>query len=226
MAKVTFNYAQLKDATAAKQAQESAATIRQLLERSAESAVQIGKLMISVKEVLTPAVFLAWVECEFGWGASVATNYMQAARVFGDLDCLKQFQPTPICTLARKNTPESVVKKAIKLAKDGELITYTVVNQLLKEAGHKPANPSAGKPRKPLLRPVPAQAATFTHVRESLDSLATLLPQIPLELADRQQLMAQLSKLCELAMTLGVTVPPQKAAKSPANPKPRKTAKV
>ena len=155
MARVQFNYEMLEDTAAARQAQESAREIQKLLEKSAESVVQIGKLMTQVKERLSPAVFIAWVECEFGWGPSVATNYMQAARVFGDLDCLKQFQPSPICTLARKNIPEAVVKKAIKLARDGELITFTVVSKLLKEAGHKPTNPSAGKVRKPLLRPVP-----------------------------------------------------------------------
>jgi hypothetical protein len=124
---------------------------------------------------------------------------MQAARVFGDLDCLKQFQPSAICMLARKNVPESAVKEAIKRARAGEVISYSLVHKLLKAAGHKPTNGSANKFRKPMLRPIPAARATFSQVQESVESLASLLGSLAIEQAERESLA---TRFFEMAMTL------------------------
>jgi hypothetical protein len=217
MAKVTgFNYATIKDPKAAEQAQTSAREIKSILEQSALAVVNIGKLMATVKEGLTPKSFIAWLESEFGWGGSVASNYMQAARVFGDLDCLKQFQPSPICTLARKGIPETVVKEAIKRARAGEMITFSVVNQMLKKAGHKPTNPNAGIIRKPFVPTFPAEG-NIGQVREALDSLTSVLGKIIMEPADRQSLA---SKFLALAMMLQQPIEPTSppAASAPKKP--------
>jgi hypothetical protein len=124
--------------------------------------------------------------------------------------------------LARKNVPESVVKDAIKRARGGEMITYTLVHQLLRAAGHQPTNPSAGKPRKPVALPVVSTTGTtITQVRESVEALATNLTRLALEQSDRETLA---NKLFEMAMMLrlgpatpSATVPsPAAASATPA----------
>ena len=217
MARTKFNYDMLPDTAAAQQARESAATIQQLLEQTAESVVQIGKLMTQVKEHLSPAVFRAWLECEFGWGPSVGSNYMQAARVFGDLDCLKQFQPSAICILARKDIPPAVVTQCIKLARADNLITYSVAHRLLKEAGHKPTNPSAGKLRKPIVPVMTPNAGTLAQLRDTVDALAANLGRLVMAQADRQSLAA---KFFDLAKNL-LQEPSTPAAPAASKAKPR-----
>lgn len=231
MAQISFNYSQVKNSEAAKQAQQSAKQIRQILEKSAESVVQIGRLMATVKAGLTPAVFRAWLECEFGWRPAVACNYMQAAHKFGDLDCLKLFQPSALIALARKNVPEAAVTRAIDLARAGDLVTHTVAKRLLDETGHKPTNPTAGKARKPeSLRSIARPAFTVPQLRDSLDACAATLPKLTLTPDERQALMMKFMELMTLLQSQPVepTVPAKSTRSSakPASKKPAKAAKA
>jgi hypothetical protein len=213
MAKTSFNYESLKDAKVAKQARESAKQIRLLLQKTAESVVQIGKLMATVRDGMTPVTFLAWVECEFGWVQSVASNYMQAAEKFNDLDCLKQIQPTAIIRLSRKNVPESVINDAVAKARAGEMVTASMVNRMLVAAGHKPTHASAGKPRKPASARSIAHASTASveQLTSSLDELSRNIGAMTLAQTEREALAA---KFFEMAMSLRMPV----ATEAPAKP--------
>jgi len=144
MARKSFNYDLVKDGAARRKAQAHAKDIRVLLERTAEAVVSIGHKLREVRDSMTPAMFRAWLEAEFKWTWSVAINYMQAAKVFGDVDCLKQFQPSAVVSLSRKNVPETAIRQALAQARKGEVVTYRVAKKLLDDHGYKPIRKDAG----------------------------------------------------------------------------------
>ena len=215
--KVGFNYRELPDQSAAEVAKDSARQINQLLEKSGDSVIQIGRLLIAVKERLTPAIYKAWLECEFGWVQSTESNYMQAARLFGDLDCVKQFQPTPLIMLSRKSIPESVVKAAIAKARAGERITFSIVAGLLKQAGHKPKP----KPRSSVTSSVASAIESVDQLTLSLDTLSQKLVAMSLPQNDRNSLA---QKLMAMASELMKPVePPRPAGKATGSKSPKTT---
>lgn len=123
-----------------------AESIRGMLERNAENVVSIGRHLWAVHDLLGPEPFQAWIQAEFRWSQSVASNYMRVAKRFGDLECLKQFQPSALYALARRDVEPKTVKKAIKAAEAGELITAKRAKQMIAEAAAKPkGNGKAGR---------------------------------------------------------------------------------
>lgn len=86
-----------------------------------------------------------------------------------------------------------MVNAAIKRAKSGQVVRGVEVEQMLKDAGHTPSNPTAGLARKSL---------TVTAVNHFVDRV--LLTVETLSQADREMLAA---KFFELAMKLRMQPP-------------------
>lgn len=217
--KVSFNYDSLGDATKGREAREHAKQIQKLLEKSAASVVEIGQRMIAVRAMMAPKMFLVWVASEFGWGPAAATNYMQAARSFGDLDCLKQFQPSAICMLARKNIPTDVVDKAIALARSGEVVSHRGVNEMLNVAGHKSTHKSARVVRNPATSRIIKQAAdaavTIETMSDAVDVFLANIVTIRMQAKERDAMAARFFELAEKIKALPTAAKP---------PKPKRTA--
>jgi hypothetical protein len=130
----------------------------------------------------------------------VATNYIQAAKAFGGLDCLERFQPTAIIALARKNVSEKAAAIAIEKARAGDLITFKVVKRILDDTGHKPTNPSAGKARKPhSLRSMARPDFSLEQLCDTLDTFSTNIAKMTLGQTERQSLA---SRFLHLALAL------------------------
>lgn len=193
---VSFNYKTISNAKVAKQAQDAARKIKDLLGQNSVSMIEIGKQMTAVKAVTSPKQFAAWVEAEFGWVQSVAVNYMMAAKTFGDLDCVRQFRTSSLFTLSRKNVPESVIKECIKRARAGETIMPAFVTRLLKDSGVSASRPDAGVARKP---------RSVQQVGKFVDSISQTIDSMTLSISERETLAA---KFFELAMRLRMPVTP------------------
>jgi hypothetical protein len=127
-----------------KQVREETDVIRCLLAKTAANIVQIGLRLQLVRNRVGRDHFAAWLQAEFRWSRSVASNYMRAAKVFGDIDCLDQFQPSALYVLAREKTPEPARKEALDRARQGEQITKSHAETLL--AQH--SRPQNGKTKR------------------------------------------------------------------------------
>ncbi len=117
-----FDYGSLKPEDR-QEVRKEAGEIRGFLENTAVNIVQIGYRLNSVHERIGRSRFQAWLAAEFQWDQSTASNYMRAAAVFCDVNCLKNFQPGALYELVRKRVPEVARAEAIDRARKGERIT-------------------------------------------------------------------------------------------------------
>lgn len=221
MAQVSFQYAVIQDQKVRQQVESQAKAIRGLLERSAAAVVDIGQRMQAVHDVLSPAMFRAWAECEFGWAHSTIVNYMQAARVFGECDCLKQIQPSAVVMLSRRNVPEKVIAQALELARSGGLVTMKRVQQLFADAGVQPASKTAGVARKPHTAAAAVAVAALNDdpvaaLRQSLNTFTTNIDRLAESLSsdDRNALADQFLQLALQIRQIGPAAPVKPARKS------------
>lgn len=145
-----------------RQALQEAEAIRRLLEKTAMNIVQIGLLLRLVHGVLGREHFQQWLQQEFQWSQSVASNYMRAAERFAEIDCLSHFQPSALYVLARRKTPETARLEAIQRARSGELITKSRAERLVRQHSS----------------PGPASLRQITAFRNSLRRALKLLREL------------------------------------------------
>ena len=206
---VGFNYDALKDAKVRTEAKKHAEQINRLLKSSTEGIVEIGKRLNIIRASMTSAEFRGWIGVEFCWSQSVSANYMQSARVFGELDCLSKFQPTALMMLARNNIPKKIVEDMIARARAGEVITYSEVKKVLADdPSFKPSRIDAGVARKTDSErsiagiPSPAQPngkITIATLQQSLDAFSVNLSQLEL---DKSELETLSQRFLDLAFQL------------------------
>lgn len=226
MATATFQYDGIKDTALRSKAKASAKEIKLLIRRTGEAVVEIGRRLTEVRASMSAAMFRVWTEVEFCWNQPTVSNYMQAARVFGELDCLEQFQPSAIVALARKNVPQKVIDEAVGLARGGETLTLSRVKLLLEQAGVQSTNPSAGKHRKPekaaaALAVATARVDSAESLRQTLDTFVANLDQLTAGLTtdDRNAIADRFLQLAMQLKGLGVS-----SAEGTAAPKKRRAA--
>lgn len=126
----SFDYSSLP-ASKRHQVQQEAEAIRRLLQKTANDIVQIGLRLQVARNALGPHHFQQWLQAEFHWSQSVASNFMQAARAFANLDCVPNFQPSALYILARHRVPEAARREAICLASSGMIITKRQAEQIV-----------------------------------------------------------------------------------------------
>jgi hypothetical protein len=132
-----FDYSPL-DIAVAKKVQSPAETFRKQVRSTLESAIQIGKELLAVKETLPHGQFLPWLKAEFGWAERTATNFIAVADQFGKSAIIADLpiQPTAAYLLAAPAVPDEVREAAIEKAKAGEQITVTA-KEIVTEAKKK-----------------------------------------------------------------------------------------
>jgi Protein of unknown function (DUF3102) len=205
---VGFNYEAL-DAKHRKTTAEDAKAIRGLLERTAETHVEIGRRLWAVKQRIGRSSFQAWLRAEFRWSQSVASNYMQAASTFGTLDCLEKFQPSALFELSRRQTPKKAIENAIGEARSGQTITRKRAHEII--ASFTPAG-----------QPSPLTQDAVRRFRSSLNLLADRLDALIGSLKDEEVdlLVDQLSNIAAQLRSARQSKPDRATAKRHAPPKP------
>lgn len=184
---VGFNYAALRPQDRAT-AQENAAAIKGLVEKTATAVVEIGRRLNEVHDRLGRKFFTPWLKAEFDWSQAVASNYMQAAKRFGDSDCVAQFQSSAIVDLARRMVPAAAIDEAINAAANGQPITRAVARQIISR--HHPERGASLVGRE-----------SVTRFRSSLKSLAERVDEIIVSLA-REELDELIDQLLDVATQL------------------------
>lgn len=101
--------------------------IRSLLRRTVYEAVEIGLLLLEVKDCLDYGLYRQWIELEFAWGKSSANRFEQVAIAFGDLRAdvpiWDNFDLSALYELASESATVARTK-AIALAESGEYISH------------------------------------------------------------------------------------------------------
>ena len=138
-ATATFDYTAL-DPEPRRAATRHAKAITAHFASSTKAAIDIGRRLIELRQQLDGRQWRAWLTSEFRWTRSVASNYMQVAEKFGELDMVSRFQPSALYALARRYVPPRAITDAVALARAGQTISKAVARQLIRK--YRPGSPT------------------------------------------------------------------------------------
>ncbi len=127
-----FDYERLL-AQVRKQIQDETRAIKGLVVNTASNIIQIGLRLQLVRDCIGRSHFQQWLRQEFRWSQSIASNYMRAAAVFGDVDCLDRFQPSALYVLARHKASGAARTEALTRARAGEVITKASAETIIRK---------------------------------------------------------------------------------------------
>lgn len=128
-----FDYSQL-DAKVAAQAKASAHQVRSKTGKLAANIIEIGQVLIDVKEMVGHGHFGSWLASEFGWSERSARNFMLAAQAFeGKTATVADLAPTTLYALSSP-TAASVREAFIGRKEAGATVTETEIKDLIWEA--------------------------------------------------------------------------------------------
>ena len=196
--------------------QAHALKIHDIISNTAEGIVEIGKRLQTVKKTIGIRLFNEWLKEEFLWSQATASNYMRTADKFGNLDCIRNFQPSALTQFVRERVPAKAINEAVELARSGELITKKKAIEIVARHGVKSSD---NKPHQ-----VPKPDA-WHHLRSSIRTLFNQVDQLTNGI-DRDEIDALADELLQLALQLRSAT--RKATQKPPKTKPkpkRRTAK-
>lgn len=106
--------------------------IKNLIRRTANNIIEIGKKLHEVKQLLGHGHFGNWLRTEFNWSVATATKMMQASERFENVNFTNlNFAPSAIYLLAAPSTPKKAITEALTKARQGQPITYTLAKQIV-----------------------------------------------------------------------------------------------
>lgn len=112
--------------------------IKFLMRRTAQDIIDIGKKLIEVKAELGHGNFNDWLKAEFEWSEQTARQFMQVYRWAIDINnqnsVFEQFATSALYLLAAPSTPTQARQQAIKLAYQGEKITYSLAKSIVEQS--------------------------------------------------------------------------------------------
>lgn len=131
---VPFSYSVLTP-DLADRLQKQAERIRSRITTQTEAMIETGRDLAAAKEGTEHGTFLSWVEAECGISPRLAQMYMRAAEWAGEnTKLISYLQPTAVLKLSGKSTPADVVATVAERIENGESVTPTAVEVLLREA--------------------------------------------------------------------------------------------
>lgn len=144
--------------------------IKSRLKRSVNDIMEIGRELITLKELLPHGQFSPCLKAEFELSIDTAQNFMNSWERFGKNGIIPNLNPTALYLLAEPSTPDEVIDLALETAAKGEKVSVAEVKEWKKSQ----AKPSKGKPTAKPKQAEPAQPAiveTATPVSEELPDL-------------------------------------------------------
>jgi hypothetical protein len=136
-----FDYGALP-AQDADQLRERAALIRANVRNTTAAVIEIGRDLLDAKERLDQGRFCQWIEAECGFGIRSAQNYMRAAELADERGAtVALLPPAAIYRLAAKTTPAAAVQAVISRVEAGEVLSNTVVKEMI-DAGKPEQRPA------------------------------------------------------------------------------------
>jgi hypothetical protein len=133
------------------------------------AVIEVGKVLMEVKERLPHGGFLQWIKSEFRWSEDTAGNYMRAAREFGDNPNVSEFlAASAMYALSSPSTPPAARDEAMALVEQGVKVTGSQAKAIVQK--HKPAPPpkpaSTTNVRLPTPAPLPSRPAPVQSIGE------------------------------------------------------------
>ncbi len=127
-------------------ASTAAEEIRQLDNGMVTAAVEIGRRLLAVKQIMHDRrQWAAWVRLELRWSVDRAARYIRVATAFGDSPHVGQFTFTALLELAKENTPGPAVAAAVEQAAAGGVIGHRQAAEII--AAHQlPPPPRRAQP--------------------------------------------------------------------------------
>jgi diguanylate cyclase (GGDEF)-like protein len=131
--KIEFDYETLELNTR-NRIKQNVSEIKQLIRRTAQDIINIGKKLREIKQDLGHGRFRDWLRSEFSWSISTANKIMQVSKQFENIDLTElNFAPSALYLLAAPATPTPVRTEALNLARQGQYINYSLAKQLIDE---------------------------------------------------------------------------------------------
>jgi len=134
-----FDFSQL-DGASWQFVQDARDEIQRLRNQTGKNLLELGRLLIEVKDRLPHGQFGPWLMAEFRWSDRHARRLMRVAEVFesdSESDLLVAFlEPAALHALAAPSTPESAVKEVKARVVQGEVIPPKKVKEIVER--HKP----------------------------------------------------------------------------------------
>lgn len=108
--------------------------IKNLLRRTSQDILNIGKYLTEVKDNLNFGQFYPWLESELNWSPTSAARFMQVYRKFNSSN-LKDFNliPSVLYELSANKVPPEAIDEVVKMADSGETITLEVAKSIKKK---------------------------------------------------------------------------------------------
>lgn len=126
-----FKYDQIKQ-TDREFIQNKTVEIKALVKRSAQDIIDIGSMLIEVKERLPHGMFGPWLDAEFRWGNNTAQRMMNVARRFKNVTVTDlNLPPKVLYLLASPSTPDEAREEAVDRASNGETITHLMAKGMV-----------------------------------------------------------------------------------------------
>ena len=112
---------------------QKTAEIKGLIRQTAQEIVEVGQKLAEVKKQLKHGQFRSWLNNEFNWSISSATKFMQVSEQFKNVNFTHfNFATSALYVLAAPSTPDSARQYALKIASQGENITYSLAKLIIK----------------------------------------------------------------------------------------------
>lgn len=153
------------------------------IQRWQRSTVEVGKTLLTIKELLPHRQFLDWLMTEFGLKERSVQSMMNVARIYGEPEKAQRvalLSAGALYELAAPSTPATARTVIEERIAAGEIPTRAEVKQVIDE--HKPGTPRVKPPE-----PEPAIEASYTVITEP-PTFAEWLAAMPTDLSLREQL--------------------------------------
>ena len=118
--------------------------IKLRLRRSAEDVIEIGRDLVTAKELLPHGTFLPWISTRFEMTDRTSQRFMNVFETYGDRfyngsksDNVSDLPPAVLYALAAPSTPSDVREEVETRVSAGEVITVAEVERLKREEREK-----------------------------------------------------------------------------------------
>jgi hypothetical protein len=117
--------------------EDAAKRIKERLNVTKETIVEIGRDLMAVKERIGHGNFQSWIESEFNWSLKTAERYMLVADYCASddkIDIVTILPLTAVYELAAPSAPEEVRSAVEDKVRAGEMVTLAGVRELMRDA--------------------------------------------------------------------------------------------
>lgn len=122
--------------------QQKTSEIKERIQRSASSIIEIGARLSEVRAKLEGGSFDGWLKTEFDWSRRTAYNFIGVHEQFGRANFAQlDIAASALYLLAAPSTPPEAREAALGRAKAGEKVTHGMAQMLIEE--YKPEPPAA-----------------------------------------------------------------------------------